>query len=430
MKKEKDNELFDNIIGYNDIKDTLKIIIDILNNQKKYMQLGSVIPHGLLLYGPPGVGKSSISNEFVNGTNRNSFIVRKTKSDGSFIEYLNDIFNKAKDKQPALILLDDLDKFSEDDKKNNNEEFVTIQSLIDDVRDKDIFIVATANEKNILPKSLLRAGRFDIQIRIDKPSEKDALEIFNHYLSNKKLSKDVDIKNITSIIKNSSCADLEKICNQAGIYAGYKNKKQIGMEELLKSSLEFAFGTNINDLNEDNEYVINTAYHEAGHALIGELLEPGSVSCVTVTRNNSEIKGITVYHNNDNYWEDIKFMKNRIKTLLAGKAATEIIYHTCDTGANSDIQRAFNIANRFVEKYCMFGFDSWVEDAMESSEKVKQAKDDKTIEILTRYYTEVKELLIKYRPVLDSLAYELKKKKILFQNEIEDIYNSQCKNMI
>ena len=422
---EKNKEMFNNIIGYTDVKMALKRIVDILNNQDKYKKLGCQMPNGLLLYGNPGTGKTSISKEFLNCCNRKSFIVRKNKSDGEFINNLNKVFKEAEKCKPSIILLDDLDKFSENDNKNNKEEYVVVQSLIDEMKDKDIFIIATVNDEKVLPRSLLRSGRFDIQLKIKEPNDKDSFEIIKYYLSTKKISKDVNIKNISYILSGSSCADLEKVCNQAGIYAGFKNKKEIHMEDLLRASLEYIYDTNIENMNNEDKYTINVAYHEAGHALIGELLEPNSVQFITTIKTNSDTKGMTKYCNNDNYWDDICFMKNRIKTLLAGKASTEIVFNTCDVGCNSDLRRTYDIARRLVDNYCMLGFNSWISGYNETSQKVKQSKDDKTNELINNYYHEVKELLIKNRQMLDALAKELQDKKILFQNEIEYI----CRNV-
>ena len=406
-------EIFDNIIGYDDIKITLKRIIDVLNNPEKYKKLGTSIPKGLLLYGPPGLGKTSISDEFINNTDRKIYTIRKTKTDGAFVKYLNQVFKEAEDKQPAIILLDDLDKFS-DKEYRDAEEYVAVQSLIDNIKDKDVFVVATANNINKLPNSLLRSGRFDIKIKIDNPNEEDSFKIIKHYLKMKKISDDVNIKNISYILNGSSCADLEKVCNQASIYAGFLDKKTIGMDELVRASLELKYNNmNVESIDKDDKYVLNTAYHEAGHALIGELLEPGSVSFITVAKTDSDTKGITMYHNNDYYFYDIGFMENRVKTILAGKAATEIVYGTCDTGSKSDIHRVYDIVERFVDDYCMIDFNSWVRHTEETSEKVKQSKDDNINKLITNYYNEVKEILIKNRPTLDKLAKALKKKNTI-----------------
>ena len=154
------NKLFENIIGYDDIKKTLKNIVDMLNNREKYEKIGCNLVHGLLLYGPPGTGKSSIAKDILEHTNREAFIIRKDRSDGGFIDYMRKTFEEAKKKQPSIILLDDLDKFAEvEEGSSNNEEYVAVQSLIDDITNDDVFIIATANCLDDLPDSLKRKGR-------------------------------------------------------------------------------------------------------------------------------------------------------------------------------------------------------------------------------------------------------------------------------
>ena len=414
-------ELFKNVIGYSDEKKTLERIIDVLNNKEKYMKLGSNIPHGLFLYGPPGIGKTTIAKELLNSvSNRKVYTIRKTKADGDFINYMGEVVKTAKENQPSIILFDDLDKYAEDDDTSNCEEFVAVQSFIDDLANDDVFVIATANNINVLPDSLLRAGRFDIKLKLNYPEENDAYKIFNYYLKNKKIGKDVNIKNISLILGSRSCATLEKVCNQAGIYAGFKNKESIGMDELLRAALEVSYNTNI-ESEKDDKYIKETAYHEAGHAVVGYLLDPKSVSFITVLKTDSNTKGYTKFHNNDYYWDDIKYMENRVISLLAGKAATEIVFNKCDVGCNSDLDRAYELIDRFVDNYCMNGFSSWIRDRYEQSEKVKQNKDDEIIKLINKYYNNAKEILIANRDKLDNLADVLIKNKILFQDEIENI---------
>lgn len=420
MKK----ELFKKIIGYENTKKTLERLIDVLNNHEKYKKIGSNIPNGLLLYGHPGLGKTTFANEVLNNVDRKKYIIRKTKSDGNFMDYLSNIFEQAKNNQPAIILLDDLDKFSEDDNTRNSEELVTVQSLIDDIKKENIFVIATANDKYLLPPSLLRSGRFDIKIEIDYPDEKESYNIIKHYLKNKKIDKEVNIKNISYILACKSCADLEKVCNQAGIYAAYKNKNKIGNDELLRAALELSYDTNIEEDNKEDMYSLNTAYHEAGHAIVGEYLEPGSVTFITTARTNSNKKGLTKLHNNDYYFDDISYMENRIITLLAGKAATELIYNKCDTGANDDLHRAYDVTERLVDNYCMLDFNSWIRNTDEQSEIVKQTKDQNINTIIHKYYNKSKEVLIKNIDKLEKLANTLHTKKILFQDEIQYIINN------
>ena len=421
MKEKKKKEIFSNIIGYDNIKQHLKRTIDVLNNPEKYKKLGSSIPKGLFLYGPPGIGKTCIAKNFIDYTNRKSYIVRKNKADENFIEHLNDIFKQAKETQPSLILLDDLDKFSEAQDKKSSKEFATVQSLIDEVKDDDIFIIATANRKYDIPDSLLRSGRFDIIVEVENPRDEDSYKIIKHYLSNKQIDKNVNARNISYILKRVSCADLENICNEAGIYAGYKNKKSIGMEELIKASLEHTYSEIIDDLNEENEYTQRVAYHEAAHALIANLLQPQSVLAVSVVKIGNN-KGLAIYNGND-YIDDIDVVKNKIKILLAGKAALEIVYNKCDIGSDRDTNNAYSLARRLVSDYTFFGFDS-ISNSVDSSDMVKINKDKNATKILDMYYNEVKQILLQNRNKLDVLANELKEKKILFKEDIYNIINN------
>lgn len=342
------------------------------------------------------------------------------------MDYMNEVFEEAVKNQPSIILLDDLDKFSENDNHSNKEEYVTVQSLIDDVKDDDVFVIATANDYSCLPDSLVRAGRFDIQLEIDNPKEEDAIKIFEYYLKNKKISKNVNIKDISCILTDSSCAELEKVCNQAGIYAGYKNKTVIEMEDLVRASLELKYHANIEEFQQNDKYSIETAYHEAGHALVGEYLEPGLISFITIVKSNSKTKGMTIYHDNEDYFRDIIFMQNRVKMLLAGKATTEVVFNKCDTGSESDLNRAYLIVQRIVDGYCYYDFESSVNRAYKSndvSERVKGNKETSVNKLVKDYYNEVKNLLIEKRNILDELALKLNNKKILFQDEIRSIIN-------
>lgn len=417
--------IFKDIIGYDQIKKSLIRILDVLNNQDKYLQLGSTIPHGLFLYGPPGLGKTTFAMDMIkNIKGRKSFIVRKNKSDGEFMNYVTDVFKEAKENQPSVILLDDIDKFAEEDEDVcNQEEFVAIQTLIDDIKNDDVFIIATANNKRVLPRSLLRSGRFDIKIEIDYPTEEEASKIFNYYLRNKKVDSSINIHNISSILGISSCADLEMVCNQAGLYAGFKNKETIGQEDLLRAALELVYDTNIEEYEKDDKYSLCVAYHEAAHALVGHLLDKGSISFITIAKTYSDTRGFTKFHNNDNYFDDIQFMENRILTLLAGKAATEIVFHKCDVGAKSDLERAYSIAERFVDYYCMFGFDSFPSHE-QNSEKTLQNRSDEISKLLNNYYNQTKEILIEHREHLDRIAEQLNTKVILFQDEIEELFQT------
>lgn len=202
-------EHFDKIIGYVDIKQELESIVDIMLHPDKYKKLGVSIPHGLMLHGDPGVGKTLMSNCFVAASGRKVFICRKDKPNGDFVKQIKKVFEEAKANAPSIVFLDDIDKFANTEKHlRNTDEFVTIQSCIDDIGENDVFVLATANSISTLPDSLLRAGRFDKTINVRNPVGDDAIEIVKYYLSQKSYV-DVDAEEIAKILCGKSCADLK-----------------------------------------------------------------------------------------------------------------------------------------------------------------------------------------------------------------------------
>ena len=245
---------FTKVIGYDHIKNELERIIDVINNKSKYEKLGVTIPKGLLLYGEPGLGKSLTAKCFVDSLNVNKYIIRKNKPDGEFVNQIRETINEAIEKAPSVVLLDDIDKFSNGDQEHRNtDEFIVVQTLIDDAKDKDVYFIATANEIGDMPKSLLRAGRFDTNIEFDYPTVEDAKLIIEHYLENKVVAKDVDSEEIAKIITGKSCAVLETVMNEAGLYAGYNNKKEISMDDIIDALLRVIYDSP-KDIKGKSEY--------------------------------------------------------------------------------------------------------------------------------------------------------------------------------
>ena len=224
------HNVFESVIGYGDIKLELSRILDQLTDPAKYAALGVTETHGLLLHGAPGVGKSSFAKCFMNGSGRKSYICRKDKPNGDFVKEISRIFDEAAENAPAVILLDDLDKFANEDEGHRDaEEFVTVQACIDRVKDKQVFVVATANNIHKLPESLTRPGRFDHVLQIHCPEGKDAQDIVAHYLSKKPFVADMDMRRIGRLLEGRSCAELESVVNLAGTYAAYDGRAQVEM---------------------------------------------------------------------------------------------------------------------------------------------------------------------------------------------------------
>ena len=411
---------FESIIGYKAIKLELSRIIDQLKHPEKYAELGVTEPHGLLLHGVPGVGKSTMAQSIIEASNRKAFVCRKDKSNGDFVNEIVRVFDEAAGAEPSVILLDDLDKFANEDERHcDAEEFVTVQSCIDKVKDKRVFVVATANNIRKLPGSLTRPGRFDHILELCSPEGQDAEDIVAFYLSKKSYVADMDVKRIARLLEGRSCAQLESVVNQAGAYAAFEGKKQVEMDDMIKAILRIVFEAP-ESFDKDPSTLPLTACHEAGHALVAELLQPDSVNLVTVLNHDSYAAGIISLHRDDGYFHHKKMMENRVMCLLAGKAAVEICYGATDTGANSDLHRAFDIVHRFVDHYCSFGFSQFVFDQMSSNE-VLDRRDSRVAAEMEHYYAQTKQLIVENRDKLDKLIARLIEEKTLLGDQVQTI---------
>ena len=414
------SKYFESIIGYRSIKLEVSRILDQLINPDKYSALGVTEPHGLLFHGVPGVGKSTFANAVVEASGRTVFICRKDKSNGDFVNNIVHIFDKAAENTPSIILLDDFDKFAnEDERRRDAEEFVTVQACIDKVKDKRVFVVATANNINKLPESLIRAGRFDHILELKSPSGKDAEDIIAHYLEKKPFVVDIDVKLTARLMEGRSCAELESVINQAGTYAAFDGRGIVEMKDMIKAILRIVFKAP--ESFDDNAATLPmVACHEAGHALVAELLEPGSVNLVTALNHDSFAGGVASIHRDDMYFYSKKMMENRVMYILAGKAATEICYGTVDTGAMSDLKRAFDIVHRFVDDYCSYGFGQFVFDAKVSNEALDR-RDSRVAAEMENFYAKTKQLILENKDKLDNLIARLVEEKTLLGEQVEKI---------
>ena len=411
---------FDKVIGYQDVKKELERICDILKNNDKYATLGVSLPAGLLLHGEPGVGKTTMARCFIEASGRKTFTCRKLKPDGEFVNEIKATFDEAVGNAPSIIFLDDMDKYANDDRHHrNSEEFVAVQSCIDEVKGKNVFVLATANDLDNIPDSLLRAGRFDKIIEVKAPKGEDAVKIIEYYLSKKTYVADVDAREIARILNGKSCAELETVINEAGIYAGFDNKQKIEMNDIVKACMRVIYKAPEGTGQIDDEFLERVAYHEAGHTVVAEMLEEGSVSLVSVQEHGNEIGGITSYYQPEKYWLAKKYMEHRVMSLLAGKAATEIKYGETDVGANSDVHRAFELVERFIDHYCSYGFESW--EMREHSSVVTERKEMQIYTEIERYYQTARKILIDNREFLDKLAAALVERKTLIGKDIQTI---------
>lgn len=410
---------FNKVIGYESIKKELYRILDMMNNHDKYSALGVKTTRGLLFNGKPGLGKTLMAKCFIKASKRKTFTIRKDKPNEDFIKYIKSTFEKAKKETPCIVFLDDLDKFAnEDEVHKNSEVFVTIQSCIDDLENKEVFVLATTNSIKNIPDSLLREGRIGKKFYFNYPKEEDVKAIVKYYLSKKKVSKDLNYEDIARLLGGRSCACLEKVINEAGANAAYEGKKEIEMNDIVKAFLDLMY-FNTADINKNlSRYTRNIAVHEAGHAVVGDILDPNSINLVHINPNSiSHINGFAFFHQGDDYFLDIKNMENMVITLLAGKAATELVYGKVDTGTSTDISKAYSLVKEMVTDYCAKGFNNYEERKCDLDHDEKQLIANE----LDRYYLMAKQIIIENRKFFDAIVDKLVKDKVVLYGEMQEL---------
>ena len=323
---------FDKVIGYEKEKDELFQLCDMARNPEKYARLGVQLPHGVLLHGVPGVGKTLMATALVEEMARKTFVLRKDKSIQDFVDEIGKTFARAKEEAPSVILLDDLDKFASDSDSRNPEELIAVQSGIDAVRSDDVFVVATANELRELPRSLRRPGRFDRILEICPPNRREAAAIVRHYLQGKKVAQDVSAESVARLMDGNSCASLESVLNEAGIYAGYEGKAEIGMEDVVRAVLRVIFEAeeSVNEMSVSEKEEV--AFHEAGHAVAALSFDPEGVGLISVRPSKSDARGVVQLLQSENYFGSFEKMRERVISLLAGRAAVELKFGRIDVG--------------------------------------------------------------------------------------------------
>ena len=193
----------------------------------------------------------------------------------------------------------------------------------------------------------------------------------------------------------------------------------IDMDDIIRACLRVIYNAPESTAPHNPVILERTAYHEAGHTVVSEILEPESVDLVSVRKNTGTVGGFTAYHNPDDYWISKTHMENRVIAILAGKAATEIVFGEADTGANNDLHRAFDIVQRFADNYCSYGFDYWTE--RDNSNALMTRKEDRVVADMENYYTKAKKIIVDNRVFLERLAKRLQEKDTLVSSEIKEI---------
>ena len=374
-----------------------------------------------------------MATSFIDACDMPVFICRRDKPTDEFIPAIKDTFSQARAQAPSIILLDDLDKFSNSDsEKPDSEEYVTVQSCIDSCKDSGVFVLATANDLDVLPESLLRNGRFDSIIHLSLPSYRDAVKIFDHYLKQKGLHS-VDSDLVARLMhRTASCADLETIANEAVLIAAYNGDSAIETQHFIKACLKAKFSiesadyaaqfgaANMEELkNNPDAYkqALKIAYHEAGHTVISEALAPGSVTLVSLNGQGDGMGGFTSRYSDESS-DSISTAKDNAIVFLGGRAAIEMKFGSVCAGCENDLDNCYNITAQLICGECISGFDRfrikhrWGYDNL----------DERSIAVVTQKieetYQKAKEILAGQSAFLDRLAMALLDKGLLLRDDI------------
>lgn len=417
---------FDKIIGYDSFKKDLRCLADMLSNTARYKKFCTDLPKSLLIYGNPGVGKTLAATILLEESKRNSYIIRKDRSDNELLNYISDTFKDAANNQPSIILLDDLDKFAEGDEDTYNDSaFVLVQSLLDAYNEDDIFVVATVNDITELPDSLLRAGRLGRHMHFDLPSNADALAIINHYLKSTKYKLDVSTDIIARIMQGYSCADLKNVISEASLSAGYAKRKNINKDDIKDALLHGVLGVRDTYGKTDDESNLRTIYHEAGHAIVALALgnEVDMISSVV----SGDIGGFTLKGDG---WQEENLVCNYnyrdyvLNCLVdfGGKAATELIFGDIDLGTYSDLNYARKNIDAAIGNLGVKGFKH-----IRAHGKVVSIESDVHLEVvkqMKQFYKHAKNIIKHNLNLLFAIRDELLKCPILLYDDIIEIVNN------
>ena len=449
IKSEKPNVKFDDVAGNEEAKEEVKEIVDFLKNPERYIELGAKIPKGVLLVGPPGTGKTLLAKAVAGEADVPFFAV----SGSSFIEMfvgvgaarVRDLFNQAKKEAPSIIFIDEIDAIGKSraiggPMGGNDEREQTLNQLLAEMDGFDsnepVIVLAATNRPEVLDPALLRPGRFDRQVLVDKPDFKGRVEILKVHIKKIKAAKDVDLEEIARMTAGLVGADLANIVNEAALLAGRKGKKEVTQEEFLEAVERQIAGLEKRSrrLNEKDKKIV--AYHESGHAVIGETTEGArKVKKVSIVPRGLAALGYTL-----NLPEEDKFLMQKheliaeIDTLLGGRAAEEVFIGEISTGASNDLERATDIVKAMVKMYGMSDvaglmvlekqtnkFLGGFTESRDYSEKLQQEVDEFVKKVLDDRYKIVKAKLKKYSPVIEQMVKELYQKEVIEGERVREL---------
>ncbi|WIF94264.1 ATP-dependent zinc metalloprotease FtsH [Caminicella sporogenes] len=420
---------FSDVAGLEEVKEELGEIIDFLKNPEKYKAMGAKIPKGILLYGPPGTGKTLLAKAIAGETN-SKFI---HASGSEFVEKyvgvgakrVRTLFEKARKESPSVIFIDEIDAIgAKRSLESNNEKDQTLNQLLIEMdgfnNDQTIIVIGATNRIDMLDEALLRPGRFDRNIYIGNPDINSRKEIFKVHLKNKPINPNINIEELAKKTHGMSGAHISNIANEAAILAVRKNKKIIDKED-FDEAIEKVIG----GLERKNSHIIDkekrrVSFHEAGHALMGKILNTDLITKISIIPRSQALGYVMYTPEEERFLITKEELFNKIKVMLAGRAAEEVIYGNISTGAKDDLKKANQLAFQMV---CEYGMSN-LENRFFEPTLIKTCYniiDEEINKIINSCYKDSFEIIKSKKDILCKIAESLYEKESLTGEELENI---------
>ncbi|MFZ9926417.1 MAG: ATP-dependent zinc metalloprotease FtsH [Candidatus Nanopelagicaceae bacterium] len=449
-EKEKPQTKFTDVAGAEEAIEELREIKDFLVDPAKYEKLGAKIPKGVLLYGPPGTGKTLLARAVAGEANVPFFSI----SGSDFVEMfvgvgaarVRDMFTQAKASAPAIVFVDEIDAVGRHRGAGmgggHDEREQTLNQLLVEMdgfeANGSVIMIAATNRPDILDPALLRPGRFDRQISVDRPDLKGREAILQIHARNKPLAKDVDLLNLARRMPGFTGADLANVVNEAALLTARKNLDEITNEALGESIDRVMAGPQkVSRLMNEKERLI-TAYHEGGHALVAHALpNTDPVQKITIMPRGRALGYTMVLPDEDKYSKSRNQMLDELAYTLGGRAAEELIFHDPTTGAANDIEKATALSRAMVMEYGLSERIGAIKLASVSnepfvgmnyghqrdySEEIAGIVDEEVRELIDNAHQEAYEILVANRETLDNLVLELMERETLEKDEVARIF--------
>jgi cell division protease FtsH len=442
-EENKINVNFSNVAGLEEAKQEVMEVVEFLKNPKKFTKLGGKMPKGVLLVGPPGTGKTLLAKAVAGEAGVPFFSL----SGSDFVEMfvgvgaarVRDLFKTAKEKAPCIIFIDEIDAIGRQRGRGsftggNDERENTLNQLLVEMdgfnTDSGVIVMAATNRADILDPALLRPGRFDRQIMVDRPELKEREAIFRVHLAKITIHEDVDVAKLAAQTPGFVGADIANVCNEAALIASRKDKESVSMEDFMQAIDRVLLGLEKKSRIIHPEEKETIAYHEAGHCIAGWYLKYGSplVKVTIIPRGMS--LGYALYQPEERMIIPYSKLIDEMCVSLAGRAAEEIVFNQISTGALDDLQKVTQKAYAMVSYYGMdplvgnvsfYDPNSDMSLTKPYSDQTAKLIDDEVRKLIDSAYQRVKQLLIEKRTQLEIIAKSLLEKEVLLQSDVEKL---------